>query len=160
MNKADLLTLSLKELQALVPLKKKLTDLIQKKTQLEKELATIENQLQALQPSLFKLKKAGKASPKSLSGAKKARPGGRRVSAKKKKSSRKKVVQPSLESLVAQVLKENKKPMNINEITNTVLKDKGYKTQSHNFKNQLRVLLYRNQKGIFKKADAGLFTVS
>jgi repressor of nif and glnA expression len=65
--------------------------------------------------------------------------------------------QPSIQTLIVEILQEKKKPLSVNEIADSLLKEKKYKTKSANFKNQLRVLLYRNQKAMFKKVGTGQF---
>ena len=59
--------------------------------------------------------------------------------------------------MIVELLKEKKKPMKINEICEAVLKEKKYKTQAKNFKANVRILLYKNEKGLFKKVKTGLF---
>ena len=39
-----------------------------------------------------------------------------------------------------------------------LLKEKGYKTKAKNFKSQVRILLYKNEKGLFKKTGPGKFS--
>jgi len=61
---------------------------------------------------------------------------------------------------VVEVLGEKKKPMKVTDLCDTVLKEKKYKTRAKNFKSQLRILLYKNDKKLYKKVGPGLFTLS
>jgi hypothetical protein len=67
------------------------------------------------------------------------------------------IVQPSLSSLVVQILKEKKKPQKVNDITEALLSEKKYKTQAKNFKANVRILLYKNDKKLFKKVGPGQY---
>jgi hypothetical protein len=82
----------------------------------------------------------------------------RRKSAKRGK--RRRTAQPSLSSLVVEILKERKKALGINDICDALLKEKNYRTRAKNFKAQIRVMMYRNEKGLFKKAGPGRFRLA
>ncbi len=156
MAKSNLITLlestSLQQLKFLLTAKEKLDKLQGKKASLEKDLASVDKQIASLQTSL------GKTAPVKRRGRKPGRKPSKIVRAKRKPARRgKKPAQPSIQSLIVEILQEKKKPLSVNEISDALLKEKGYKTKSSNFKNQLRVLLYRNQKGLFKKVGAGQF---
>jgi len=138
---------SLQQLQSLLTAKEKLDKLQSKKSSLEKDLASVDKEIASLQGSM------GKPVPAKRRGRKPSKV----VRAKRKPRKGKKAAQPSIQSLIVDILQEKKKPLSVNEISDALLKEKGYKTKSSNFKNQLRVLLYRNQKGLFKKTGAGLF---
>jgi hypothetical protein len=73
---------------------------------------------------------------------------------------RRRIAQPSLSALIVEILKEKKRPLGINEISDALLKEKGYRTRAKDFKAQVRVTVYRNDKGWFKKVKAGLFAPS
>ena len=131
---------SLQQLQSLLTAKEKLDKLQSKKSALEKDLASVDKEIASLQGSL------GKPGP----GKKRGRNPGRKPSISKKKAVRakrkpaargKKPSQPSIQSLIVEILQEKKKPLSVNEIAHSLLKEKKYKTKSGNFKNQLRVLL-------------------
>ena len=156
MGKSDLINLlestSLSDLKSLVTAKEKMDKLLAKKSSIEKDLAEVEKDITSIQGSL------GKA----VSGKKRGRKPGPKpsiaVRAKRTPATRgKKSAQGSIESLILEILQEKQKPLSVNEIADLLLKEKGYKTKSANFKNQLRVLLYRNQKGSFEKVGAGQF---
>ena len=145
-NLANLLeTVSLQDLQKMVLTKGKLDSLEKKKTDLEKSLAAVNKQIDSLQGSLGKTGARGPGRPKG------------KPTKKKVKRTRKRIAQPSLSSVIVEILKEKKKPLKVNEIHDAVLKEKGYKTKAKNFKANLRIMLYTNKKGLFKKVKPGLF---
>ena len=123
-------------------LKGRLEGLEKKKKALEKSLATVDRQIEALEASICKpapRRNAFREAPKA-------------------RKPKKRIVQPSLSSVVSEVLREKKKRLKVNEIVKAVLEEKKYKTQSKNFKGQLRILLYKNERRLFRKAGPGLFT--
>lgn len=142
-------SMTVAELKGLVAVKGKLEELTRRRKELEKSLAEVEKRIQDLLESKKGLAaKVGRSSRAPL----KPRTGLRRR--------RKRISQPSLASLVREVLKENKKPMKVSELAATVLEQKKYKTRAKNFKGQLRIILYKNEKGLFKKVGPGSFTVA
>jgi len=155
MAKSNLITLldsvSVDQLKSLLTAKEKLDKLESKKSALEKDLASLDKQISSLQLSL------GKPVPGKKRGRKPGRKPSKTVRAKRKPRKGKKAVQPSIQSLIVEILQEKKKNLSVNEIADSLLKEKKYKTKSKNFKNGLRVLLYRNQDGMFKKVGAGQF---
>jgi len=146
MKKEDLVALlksvSVDELKRAIPAKEKLEELEKRRKSLEKELASVDRQIETLAVREV-------ASPQARAKKKVAR-----------KAKRRRIVQPSLSSLVADILKEKKKPLRINDICDALLKEKKYKTRAKNFKAQIRVMMYRNEKGLFKKAGPGLFKLA
>lgn len=68
--------------------------------------------------------------------------------------------QPSLQSVVASILKMKKGPMKIKEIEEAILKGKLYISGSKNFRENLRVMIYTNRKKLFKKVGPGMFTLT
>jgi len=146
MKKQDLVALlksvSVDELKRAIPAKEKLEKLEKRKKSLEKELASVDKQIETLAVREV-------ASPQARARKKVAR-----------KAKRRRVAQPSLSSLVAEILKEKRKPLRINDICDALLKEKKYKTRAKNFKAQIRVMMYRNEKGLFKKAGPGLFKLA
>jgi hypothetical protein len=74
-----------------------------------------------------------------------------------RKAKRRRIAQPSLSSLIVEILKEKKRPLRINEICDALLKEKNYQTRAKDFKGQVRVMMYRNDKGLFGKPKPGLF---
>ena len=142
MKKGELVALlesvTVEELKNAIPLKEKIERLEKKRKSLEKELASVVRQIESL----------------GLSQVEKSPARGRR----KRKGRR--ISQPSLSSLVVEILKEKKKPLNINQICDALLKEKNYQTRAKDFKAQVRVMMYRNDKGLFKKAGPGLFSLA
>jgi hypothetical protein len=138
MAKKELLTLlqsaSVKDLKELLVLKKELDALEKKEKELLKQFKSVSRDIGSIQSAF------GKPS--------------RRTPADRIK---KKAVQPSLSSLIAEILKEKKKPLGVNDICDALLKEKKYKTKAKNFKANVRILLYKNEKGLFKKAGPGRF---
>ena len=136
-------SVSTHDLNKLITAKKKLDTLNAKRAALEKELASTNKQIDSLQRSLSKLGPTPTVPKK-----------GKKKPAKRK--SRRRIKQPSLSSVVTEVLKPKKKPMSVNEIHDAVL-SKGYKTRAKAFKSQLRILLYKNEKKLFRKVGPGKF---
>jgi ABC-type branched-subunit amino acid transport system ATPase component len=58
---------------------------------------------------------------------------------------------------IAEILREKKRPLGVNDICDALLQEKKYKTKAKNFKANVRILLYKNEKGLFKKAGPGRF---
>ena len=136
--------LSAAELKKLATLKGSLEVLEKEKNTLERNLQEVDKQLQSLEGSLRK-------------------PTARRKVVRQRGISRKlrkRIRQPSLSSVVVEVFKEKNKLLKVNDLVKSVLEEKKYKTQSKNFKGQLRILLYKNEKGLFKKTGPGLFTLA
>jgi hypothetical protein len=147
MRKQDLVALlqsvSTDELKKAIPIKERMEALEKRKTGLEKELASVVKQIESLVAPL---------------GAQPASPAGKRKAARKGK--RRRVAQPSLASLIAEILREKKKPLRINDICDALLEEKKYRTRARDFKAQIRVMMYRNEKGLFKKVGPGLFKLT
>jgi IS30 family transposase len=159
MAKKELIALlrsaSAKDLKELLALKKELDDLEKKQAELLKQFNVISKDIGTIQSTF---KRGGGKRPGSRAKAKAGK--GARKSAKKKRVKRKRVPQPSLSSLIAEILKEKKKPMGVNDICDALLKEKKYKTKAKNFKANVRILLYKNEKGLFKKAGPGRFRLA
>lgn len=136
------------ELKGLIARKGKIDQLAKKRRALEKGLADVNRQMAELEKALERL--AGRGKP--------ARPA--TVGWKTKAGRRKRIRQPSLTSLVAEVLRETKKPMRVGDLCTAVLEGKKYKTRAKDFKSQLRILLYKNEKGLFKLTRPGTFTLA
>jgi len=153
MAKKELLTLlqsaSVKDLKELLVLKKELDALEKKEKALLKQFTSVSKDIGSIQTAF------GKPSRRTpAAGVKKTTRKGARKSVKKK------TVQPSLSSLIAEILKEKKKPLGVNDICDALLKEKKYKTKAKNFKANVRILLYKNDKGLFKKAGPGKFKLA
>jgi HB1, ASXL, restriction endonuclease HTH domain len=149
MKKKELATLlesvSLQDLKKVISQKEKLGPLEKKKKEIEKSLASVNRQIESLQRSVGKTGARGPGRPKGTTKKKEV------------KKARKRIRQPSLSSLIVDILKEKKEPLGVNNICEGVLKEKGYKTKAKNFKSQVRILLYKNEKGLFKKVGPGEF---
>ena len=138
-----------RDLTELASIKGRLVVLERKRASLEKELAAVVQEIETIRKSVAKRwSKRSKASLKT--GEAKGAGAGRG----------KRVAQPALASLIVEVLKQKKKALGINQLCDAVLKEKQYQTDSKNFKGQLRVLVYKNEKGLFKKTAPGLFTLA
>lgn len=147
MKKSELVALlksvSVEELERAIPMKQEMDRLQSRRAGLEKELASVVKQIESL----------GRPRP---AGAK----GSARVTRKAGGRARGRIAQPSLSALVVEILREKKRPLGINEICDALLKEKGYRTRAKDFKAQVRVTVYKNDKGWFKKVKAGLFAPS
>ena len=147
MKKAELVALleavTVEELKNAIPMKEKIERLEKRRKSLEKELASVIKQIE----SLGMLPKA----VTSPGGPKKTGVG---------KARRRRVAQPSLSSLIVEILKEQKKPQKINDICDALLEEKNYQTRAKDFKAQVRVMMYRNDKGLFSKPKPGLFNLA
>jgi len=132
---------SVQELKSLIVARENYDRLLKKKIALEKDLAIINREINNLLVPLGKSTRT-------------------RAPAAGKSTPRKRIAQPSIQSLIIDTLREKHRPLSVNEIADALLQEKKYRTKSGNFKNQLRVLLYRNQKGLFRKTDAGTFTLA
>ena len=51
-------------------------------------------------------------------------------------------------------------PLKINDICDALLEEKNYRTRAKDFKAQVRVMMYRNDKGLFSKPKPGLFKLA
>ena len=153
MAKKELLTLlqsaSVKDLKELLALKKELDALEKKEKALLKQFTSVSKDIASIQTAFGK-----------PSGRKKPAARVKKTTRKRARKSVKKTVQPSLSSLIAEILKEKKKPLGVNDICDALLKEKKYKTKAKNFKANVRILLYKNDKGLFKKAGPGRFRLA
>jgi len=134
---------SASDLKGLISTKSLLEPLEGEKNILEKQLASIDKEIASLQNRI------GMPKVRKQAAKLKGRP---RRAAKKER-----IVQPSLSSFVVQILKEKKKPQKVNDITEALLSEKKYKTQAKNFKANVRILLYKNDKKLFKKVGPGQY---
>ena len=147
MEKQDLVALlqsvSMDELKKVIPAKERMEKLEKRKMDLEKELASVDKQIASL------LLPSG-MTPIARAKTKKS----------PRRAKRRRIAQPSLSSLVVEILQERKKALGINDICYALLKEKNYRTRAKNFKAQIRVMMYRNEKGLFKKAGPGRFRLA
>jgi hypothetical protein len=154
MAKKELLALlqsaSVKDLKELLVLKKELDALEKKEKALLKQFTSVSKDIGSIQTAFGKPSRRKKPAAR----VKKTTRKGTRKSAKKK------AVQPPLSSLIVEILKEKKKPLGVNDICDALLKEKKYKTKAKNFKANVRILLYKNEKGLFKKAGPGRFRLA
>ena len=146
MKKAELVALleavTVEELKNAIPMKEKIEKLEKRRKSLEKELATVVKQIESL------------GMPKATTSTGRAKKKG------VKKGRRRRIAQPSLSSLIVEILKEKKKPLKINDICDALLEEKNYQTRAKDFKAQVRVMMYRNDKGLFSKPKPGLFKLA
>jgi uncharacterized protein (UPF0335 family) len=142
MKKGELVALleavTVEELKSAIPLKEKIERLEKKRRSLEKELASVVKQIESLG-----IPGTAESSAPSV-----------------RKGKRRRIAQPSLSSLVVEIMNEKRKALTINDICSALLEEKGYLTQAKDFKAQVRVMMYRNDKGLFKKPKPGLFTLA
>jgi len=147
MARKELLTLlqfaSVKDLKDLLALKMELDALEKKEKALLKQFTSVSKDIGSIQTAFEK--QGGSVKKTTGKGA--------------GKSTKKKVAQPSLSLLIAEILKE-KKPLGVNDICDALLKEKKYKTKAKNFKANVRILLYKNEKGLFRKAGPGKFRLA
>ncbi len=159
MARKELLTLlqsaSVKDLKELLALKKELDALEKKQKELLKQCTFVSKDIGSIQTAFGKPRRR-----KPAARVKKAAKKAARKPAKKKRVKSTRVAQPSLSSLTAEILKEKKKPLGVNDICDALLKEKKYKTKAKNFKANVRILLYKNEKGLFKKAGPGRFRLA
>jgi hypothetical protein len=146
MKKGDLVALleavTVEELKSAIPVKEKIERLEKRRKSLEKELASVVKQIESL------------GIPATATSPGRARKTGVR------KTRRRRVAQPSLSSLIVEILKEKKRALRINEICDALLEEKNYQTRAKDFKAQVRVMMYRNDKGLFSKPEPGLFKLA
>ncbi len=133
---------TVEELKNAIPVKEKIERLEKRRKSLEKELASVVKQIESL------------GMPKAVTSP--GRPKKKGV----RKARRKRIAQPSLSSLIVEILKEKKRPLKINDICDALLKEKNYQTRAKDFKAQVRVMMYRNDKGLFGKPKPGLFKLA
>jgi hypothetical protein len=154
MAKKELLALlqsaSVKDLKELLVLKKELDALEKKEKALLKQFTSVSKDIGSIQTAFGKPSRRKKPAAR----VKKTTRKGTRKSAKKK------AVQPPLSSLIVEILTEKKKPLGVNDICDALLKEKKYKSKAKNFKANVRILLYKNEKGLFKKAGPGRFRLA
>jgi hypothetical protein len=166
MAKKELLSLlqsaSVKDLKELLVLKKELDELEKKQKALLKQFTSVSKDIGSIQTTFGKSKRKKPATRVKKATKKAARKPARKKTKKraKKRATKKRVVQPSLSSLIVEILKEKKKPLGVNDICDALLKEKKYKTKAKNFKANVRILLYKNEKGLFKKAGPGRFRLA
>ena len=167
MAKKELLTLlrsaSAKDLKELLALKKDLDELEKKQQQLMKQFTSVSKDIGSIQTTFRKSKKKKPAARVKKATKKAARRPTKKKTRKKrtkKRATKKRIVQPSLSSLIVEILKEKRRPLGVNDICEALLKEKKYKTKAKNFKANVRILLYKNEKGLFKKAGPGRFRLA
>lgn len=127
-----------------------LKDLFNLKKSVDKILSyqqTIDKRLTSLERNIEKLHNApsGDPAPTRKAGKKRAR--------------RRKTQRP-LTDVIIQVMQKNKGPISVNELAESILKGKLFTSSAKNFKNNLRVILYRNKKDLFNLASRGMFELA
>ena len=152
---ALLQTASVKDLKELLALKRDLDALEKKQKDLLRQFTSVSKDIGSIQKS-FRKPRGKKPSARVRRATKKAA----RKTAKKRVKKKSRVVQPSLSSLIVDILKEKKKPLGVNDICDALLKERKYRTKAKNFKSNVRILLYKNEKGLFRKAGPGRFRLA
>ncbi len=151
MAKKELLALlqsaSSKDLKELLALKKDLDALEKKQKDLLRQFTSVSRDIGSIQATFGK-PGGGKRTGRVKQAAGKAT---------RRAAGRKRAVRPSLSSLIVEILEEKQKPLGVNDICTALLGEKKYKTRAKNFKANVRILLYKNEKGLFKKAGPGRF---
>jgi hypothetical protein len=154
MMKKELLALlesaSVKDLKELLALKKELNALEQKEKELVKQFSSVSRDIGSIQSAF------GKPSGRSPGFSAKKKTG----KATGRRAKRKGAAQPSLPLLIAEVLREKNKSLGVNDICDALLQEKKYKTKAKNFKSNVRILLYKNEKGLYKKVGPGRFRLA
>lgn len=140
---------SLKDLHDFVEIKETIDKLEARKAAIERELIEIND---ALGKIFEKLPDLGIELP-----PKKRRGRRTRAEAMGVQEPPKRPKQPPLAELVKTLLRENGEPMPVDEIVDVLLNEKRYRTKSTNFISNLRVLLYHNKKGYFRRVSPGVF---
>jgi hypothetical protein len=158
MAKKELRTLlqsaTMKDLRELLALKKDLDALERKQKELLRQFTSVSKDIGSIQTSFGRPKKATRKAAR--------KPAGRTTEKKSAQKSlkKKRPVQPSLSSLIVDILKEKKKPVGVNELCDSLLQEKKFKTKAKNFKANVRILLYKNEKKLFQKAGPGRFRLA
>jgi len=160
--------LSLDELRQLLAVKEKLTTLEKRKAQLEKDLAKVEARIAKLitgakQKKVTRKKVAKKTVKAKRRTMKKAAKKTVKKAAKKTvvKKTRKTVARkprsgkPTVESVVADLIRKQGKPMAFQDILSVITRKKLIKTKSKNFANVLRRTLSTSK--LMKRAGRGIY---
>ena len=140
---------SLKDLHDFVEIKETIDKLEHRKAALERELREINDDLGKI---FEKLPNLGIELP-----PKKRRGRRTRAEAMDRQEPPKRPKQTPLAELVKTVIQENGEPMAVDEIVHVLLNERRYRTKSTNFISNLRVLLYHNKKGYFRRVSPGVF---
>ena len=140
-------TVSLKDFRRLLSVKVKLDARRKRRAAIHRELTAVERRLERVEASLPPYARDRSSLPDL-----------RRALERARKDRRPR--QPTIEALMVELFRERKRPLSVNELTDGVLNEKGYKSTSPNFRNQLRVLLYRNRKGLYQRVGKGRFTLA
>jgi len=138
---------TVQDLQELLVLKKDLDALEKKQKELLRQFTSVSKDIGSIQTSFGRLSRTRQAA--SVKKAAKSRG--------KKSAKRTRAAQPSVDSLIAEILTEKKKPVGVNEICDALLEEKKFKTKAKNFKANVRIVLYKNEKGLFRKVGPGRF---
>jgi hypothetical protein len=155
--------LTIADLKRLLVQKEQVEPLQEKRAKLEAELASVNAQLAKLGGSSARRgRKPGKMlgrKPGRPVAKKAGRPAGKKVvrrAAKKAKAAPKRPA-PTIESIVVQVLRKNRKPMAFQDLLSTIKKGKLVKTKSKDFANVLRRVLSTSTR--VKRVGRGVYGV-
>ena len=128
------------ELKDLFNLKKSVDKILSYQHTIDKRLASLERNIENLHNA-----SARKITPKKRAGKARAR--------------RRKAQRP-LTDVIIQVMRKKKGPISVNELAEAILKGKLFTSSAKNFKNNLRVILYRNKKDLFNLSSRGMFELA
>lgn len=160
-NTTKLEEASVVELKKMLAVKEKTEGLEKKRDALVAEIAKIDAQIERIlsgKTGRMKVVRKKKATKKRVAKKKVARKKVTRKAAKKKTAKKriaKKAPRQTLESVVVDLLKANKKPMKFQDILETILKKKLVKTKSKNFANVLRRTVSTSKK--IKNVSRGVY---
>ena len=163
--------LSLDELRQLLAVKEKLTTLEKRKALLERDLAKVDAQIAKLVAGTKKkkitrktvAKKTVKTKRKTVKKAAKKKAAKKTVKKTVRKKTRKTVARkprsgkPTVESVVADLIRKKGKPMAFQDILAVITKKKLIKTKSKDFANVLRRTLSTSK--LMKRAGRGIYAL-
>lgn len=151
--------LSVDELKHLLAVKEKLTKLEKRRSQLEKELAKIAAQIDKLVSGKPRRRAAKKTRKKTTRAkAKTVKKTARKAKAATKAARKKTARKPTVEAVVADLVRKNGKPMTFQAILAAITERKLVKTKSKKFDNVLRRTLSTSQK--LKRVGRGVYDLS
>ena len=133
---------SIKDLEEIIEIKQTIHNLQQKRLSLEEHLRKIDRQIEATMEEIPDIELSAMThSAVSDSG----------------RTRRSRLETRNLTSLIVEVLTESAGPMKVADIADRLINRKGYTPGGQNFTASLRVLFYKNAKGLFRKEGPGLF---
>ena len=152
--------LSLEDLRQLLAVKEKLTTLEKRKAQLENDLAKVDVRIAKLMSGTKKKRVTRKKTAKRKTAVKRTVKVKRKAIKKttKKTATRKaKAGKKTVETIVADLIRKNGKPMPFQDILSVIPRKKLVKTKSKNFANVLRRTLSTSK--LMKRTGRGIYGV-